>query len=213
MIAMSAIELYRTLPESRRLMISERVMVITGSRHDTDLDDVIDHPDHPALIEAMRWWWHMAVADDVFSVIDARGHDQVQELAIVLCAESVAHLARHPCVAECRRVRFAWVQGKATDGERSKARIAANDEKWAGIRYSLNIEASEAAGAAASLTVAQAALSAASAEDLEVSRQHAMLKRVAMALRTLFPDPCNMDHRDAITRWEIAVAQVQQPIK
>jgi hypothetical protein len=38
-----------------------------------------------------------------------------------------------------------------------------------------------------------------------------MLKRIAIALRTLFPDPCNMDHRDAITRWETAVDQVQQP--
>ena len=217
---MSALDLYEQMLLGEEMKaVAQRAVVLAGHPEDTDFDDVIDHEDHPALVEALREWWRgLASVTDVECVVVDYGDERSCELAIVLCAESVAHLTRiDPCFAECRRVRLAWVSMEATDKERSAAIAASlraqDADVCAGLaatRMSLCDAVDAAAWAAADAAIFRT-LSRKSDEWNSVLG--AAMSVLASLLRILYPDPTRLDWRDALTRWDIAVAEAQQLMK
>jgi len=123
---MTALELYKILPVKYSAVVAKRTVALAGYPADTAFDDVIDHDDHPALVEALRDWWHDADAETIAHSIEQYGDQRAREVAVLLCAESVSRMTDDSRVAECRRVRLAWVRGEATDKQRMEAFVAAN---------------------------------------------------------------------------------------
>lgn len=165
---MSAIELYKILFGKHRAVVAKRAVAFAEYPADTAFDDVIDHDDHPALVEALRNWWHDADVDTIAHSIERYGDQRASEVAVLLCAESVSHMTDDPRAAECRRVRIAWVRGEATDKQRMEAFVAANSaardtDRRRTARYAAEpiMGRSTAAGDIVSVTVWVAAFSAA----------------------------------------------------
>ena len=203
---MTALELYNKLQEGSRREIACKAVVLAGHPVHTDFGDVIDHEDHPALVEAMRSWWHCSTTPSVVELLEAYSDKRPKEMAIVLCAESVSSETTHPSIVECCRTRIAWVLGQASAADRTEAlemawRLANSttmDVDW---------QLKHQAIAAGCTSIKQAAESAAKAVVLN----NDVAFRIALAclahrIRTLFPDPCNMNHLDAMTRWSSSVA-------
>lgn len=216
---MSALDLYEQMLLGEEMKaVAQRAVVLAGHPEDTDFDDVIDHEDHPALVEALREWWRgLASVTDVECVVVDYGDERSCELAIVLCAESVAHLTRiDPCFAECRRVRLAWVSMEATDKERSAAIAASLRAQDADVCAGLAATRMSLCDAvdAAAWAAADAALRNLRREsEVWSSAYGAAMSALASLLRILYPDPTRLDWRDALTRWDIAVAEAQQLMK
>lgn len=172
----------------------------------TDFGDVIDHEDHPALVEAMRDWWHCSTTSSVMELLEAYSDKRPKEMAIVLCAESVFSETTHPSIVECCRTRIAWVLGQASAADRTEAlemawRLANSTPMYA------DWPSRQQAIAAGSTSIKYAAESAAQA----ITFNNDVAFRIALAclahrIRTLFPDPCKMHHLDAMTRWCSSVA-------
>lgn len=164
---------------------------------------------------AVRKWWQTAGTATIAAMIDAHGEPRVRELAVVLCAESVSHLTDDPRVEECRRVRLAWVRGEATDEQQDAAWAAARAaalsptlRPWTEVSAAVGSAVRAAAWAAAVAEADDAAGAAA-----RVAARAAAWAALASPLRTLFPDPTRLDWRDALTRWDVAVAEARAAIK
>ena len=202
---MSALDLYAALPTPARARVRVTALRLAHPGVSDECEwvgsDPATTPDHPALVVALReQWWLSATTVEVTGALDRAPDLRVRELAIVLCAECVAHLSDDPRVAECRRVRLAWVRGEATDEQRDAARDAAWAASWAA--------AGDAAWAAAGDAAWAAAWDAAWAAAWDAS-----WAALAAPLRTLYPDPCRLDWRDALTRWDVAVDEARTAIK
>lgn len=217
---MSALDLYEEMLFGEEMKaVAQRAVVLAGHPEDTDFDDVIDHEDHPALVEALReWWLGLSSATDVECVVSDHGDERSCELAIVLCAESVANLRRlDPCFAECRRVRLAWVSMEAKDEERSAAIAASLHSQDAGLCAGLAATRMSLCDAvdAATWATADAAISKTMSRgsDKWKSAHGAAMSALTSPLRILYPDPTRLDWRDALSRWDIAVAEAQRLMK
>ena len=232
---MSALAVYESLPEGVRPEIERRALARVGAAHWSDapadasdaltLADALGDDDHPALREELRTWWlERATTDEILARIDAADDPRVRELAIVLCAESCAHLTDDPRVAECRRVRLAWVRGEATDEQRDAACAVA----WDAASDAAGAAASDTAGAAASDTAwdaagaaewavagdaaGAAAWAAAGAAEWDIARD-AAVAALATPLRTLYPDPCAIEAGVALANWDVAVAEAHRAFR
>jgi len=175
---------------------------------------------HPALREAVREWWHSASADDVLCVIDAAPDLRARELAIVLCAEASAHLTDDPRVAECRRVRLAWVHGDATDAARAAAMAAARAAAKAAASATARAAARATARAAACTAARAAAWGAAWDPVLDAAwdaawttARAAAMAALATLLRALYPDPYEITAWRGLARWDESVSVARAALR
>jgi len=221
---MTALDIYKKLTNYDQDAVAQRAVVLAGHPEDTAFGDVIDHEDHPALVEALREWWYVANADTITSLIDDCDEPRLRELAIILCAESVAHLTDDLRVAECRRMRLAWVSEEVTDDQRSEARDAArfaesgaaNSPEMSAAWAANSDHAWTAAWVVADLMADIVAGAAAGTDAMDAAWMTTWLSEktsIASPLRTLYPDPTRLDWRDALSRWGIAVAEAQRLMK
>lgn len=217
---MSARHLYLTLPYATRCQIDREVLRRAGVDVDAPadaadpltLDDVLAHEDDPALVAVLRdVWWPSLTTGEIARTLDAsamRDHS-ARELAIVLCAETVVHLTTEPRVVECCRIRLAYVGGKAPWNLREAAIescLAATNRASIGLTFD---RAQLAAIVCAETCLWDAASAAAKAISEPFVVYPLPAKALAPALRTLYPDPTRLDYRDALTRWDVAVAQAR----
>ena len=224
---MTALAVYESLPEGVRPELERRVLARVGADRwgdaPADASDALTLADalggddnHPALREELRaWWLERTTTNEILARIDA-ADERACELAIVLCAEACAHLTDDPRIAECRRVRLAWVRGEATDEQRAAAKNAAwaagknagknaaRDAAWAAARAATWNAAMDAAWAAANAATRDAAWDAA---------RDAAWDALATPLRTLYPDPCEITARCGLARWDVAVAEAHKALR
>lgn len=208
---MTALSVYRKLSKTDRAEVRSaalRAAHPTLTRPPAWGDsDCSRESDHPALVATLVKWWQTQPTGVIVEHLDA-AEVRAVELAIVLCAESVAYLNNELRVAECRRVRLSWVRGEASDKQRATARVAASAAASSLASNAAQKAACEAASSAASKAVRHAAWDAAWASGL-----NAAYTTLGAPLRTLYPDPCHFDWRDALTRWDAAVAQAQAAMR
>lgn len=138
----------------------------------------------------------------VLAAIDAADDKRELELAILIFAEACAHLTTDPRVAECRKVRLSWVRGEADDEQRAAA-MAAAMAAW----DDADSRAARAVWSAATDDAWSAEWAALKAAEWNGVAWDAARDAIANPLRTLYPDPTRIDYRDALTRWDVAVAQ------
>lgn len=201
---MTALEYMMTLPAGDRALVRRRTLRLSGYKANVALENAITDPDAPALHEALREWWQTASCQVVVSRIDNEGPARIRELAILVCAESVAHLAQDERVTECRLVRLAWARGEATTGQRKAAMAASIDagERYAG--YPTRKADRDAAWAASSGSVVAAVKDVVWALSYDDADAWDKLHALAPALRELYPDPCALDFFSALSRYDAA---------
>jgi len=213
---MSALELYKKLSQSDQSMVDSFVRNLANVSPDTDIADIIDHDDHPALVEALRRWWESSWSKAVF-LFALQKDDKVNELALLLIATSVAHLFDESVVNECCRVRLAWVRGEASDDDRFAAIEAtrrASLERLGNAYSAYSYAASAAYGLAVMPAAWDASLAVKAASktmDPPASKQAMMC--LSACLWNLVPDLCAVSHRDALTRWSDSTTEVQKMIR
>lgn len=212
---MIAISVYEKLPENARKDVEQRVLVRIGAAHWSEApkdgadaltfsDALGGDDDHPALRDELRsWWLERATTNELVARIE-RADKLSIELAVVLCAEACADLTKDPRVAECRRVRLAWVRGDATDEQRYDAMSAARTAASMAVSDARSAAVRDAALASVRDTVRDAAWDSAWVpwED-----------NFATPLRTLYPDPCEITVRCGLARWEEAVSEAHNALR
>lgn len=228
---MSALAVYQSMSGPDRAAVRKRILQLAKLPAKGALVDVLGidsrmrdatlSDDANAIVTAaVREWWQTAGTAAIAAIIDANGETRVRELAAVLCAESVSRLTDDPRVEECRRVRLAWVRGGATDEQWDAAGDAASDAAWVGALSTAKAATWAAVSTEARDATEYAALAAAwdatrvTAWDAAWGTAWAAARAtLASPLRTLFPDPTRLDWRDALTRWDVAVAEARAAIK
>lgn len=163
------------------------------------------------LSEAIRdHWWASASMTTIANIIDAEDDPRIKDLAILLCAEACASRCGDSRVEQCRRIRLAWVREETTEGTKGASMYLALEaaRETAG-------EASWSARATSVGSVLEAACCASHAvsdrDDADESDRSfdAAHSAIASPIRTLYPDPLRLDWKDALTRWEAAVAEAR----
>lgn len=135
--------------------------------------------------------------------------DRASELAILVCAYSVAHLHSDSRVANCLSVRLAWVRDEATPQDRNQALGAAEISCFCDLNL-VTRSVARASTCYTGLPVQWAADYASRAlapsdDPVQLAEATALRARLVRALKHLFPDQTNLNVPFALGRFEEAV--------
>lgn len=217
----SALVTLLTLPPMERRRIQRMAVRFAhpGERRPrawTDSDCAI-HDDHPALVKALReGWWQKATMDKVvkrLSFVRDVGYSHL--LSILFLAEVVAPLVDDPRVAACREHRLSHLRESLS---RSSFEITPSlfgdpigydPSFFAGvfaIQRTATSQSAALAAACATGTRLVEVVERASRACCGATRNVLSAKVFSVSwtpyLIELFPDPCRIDVRDALTRFD-----------